>query len=76
MTEHEQLVLLFSRLGANERQAGVMADQTIKRCDQMVAERGMSRMDAMAHLLKLVTKGSQGEAPPGFEGVRKPPPTV
>ncbi len=74
MSEREQLVALFAGLGAESRQAGVLADQTIKRCDQLVAERGLSRMEAMEHLLRLVTKGSRGETPPGFEGVRKSPP--
>ena len=76
MSERDQLIKLFQKLGAGEAQAGVMADQTIKRCDQLVAERGLSRMEAMAHLLQLVTKGSQGVAPPGFEGVSKPPPST
>lgn len=71
MSERDQLLKLFQKLGADEAKAGVMADQTIKRCDQLVASRGMSRMEAMAHLLQLVTKGSQGIAPPGFEGVDK-----
>lgn len=73
MTEREQLLALFGRLGANPQQAGVLADQTIKRCDQMMVDRGLSRMEAMAHLLQLITKGSQGEAPPGFEGVGNRP---
>ncbi|MFH1497308.1 MAG: hypothetical protein ABII82_05720 [Verrucomicrobiota bacterium] len=73
MSERDQLMRLFQKLGADERQAGVLAEQTIKRCDQLVAARGLSRMEAMAHLLQLVTKGSQGVAPPGFEGVGKPP---
>lgn len=76
MSERDQLIGLFQKLGAAPAQAGVMADQTIKRCDQLVAERGLGRVEAMAHLLQLVAKGSQGVAPPGFEGVAKPPPRV
>jgi hypothetical protein len=45
-----------------------MASQLVKRTDQLVAERGISRMDAMGYLLQLVTKGRNGETPAGFEG--------
>ncbi len=69
--EREQLMALCGRLGASPEQAGVMADQLIKRCDQMAIERGMTREAAMAHLLQLVVKGSQGETPAGFEGVKR-----
>jgi len=74
MNEHEQLIQLCTRLGAPTRAAATtMADQLIKRCDQLVAQRGISRLEAMNYLLQLVTKGAQGEAPPGFEGVAKKP---
>ena len=39
MTEREQLILLCGKLGANPVQGAAMADQLIKRCDQLVAER-------------------------------------
>lgn len=72
MTEREQLTLLCTKLGAPTQTAAViMADQLIKRCDQLAEQRGQSRTEAMAYLLQLVTKGSQGEPPPGFEGVSK-----
>lgn len=72
MNEREQLTQLCTKLGAaTPAAAATMADQLIKRCDQLVAQRGISRVEAMGHLLQLVTKGSQGEAPPGFEGVKK-----
>ena len=45
-----------------------MADQLIKRCEQIVRTRGGTQPDAMAYLLNLLVKGAQGEAPPGFEG--------
>jgi hypothetical protein len=74
-SEHEQLVAVFVRLGASPAQAGTMARQMTKRCDQWVAERGLDRVTAMGRLLQLVTLGSQGEPPPGFEGVsRQEPP--
>jgi hypothetical protein len=72
MTEREQLIQLCSKLGApNADAAATMADQLIKRCDQLAVQRSISRVEAMSYLLQLVTKGAQGEAPPGFEGVKK-----
>jgi len=73
MNEREQLIQLCTQLGApTPAAAATMADQLSKRCDQLVAQRGISRVEAMNYLLQLVTKGAQGEAPPGFEGVKKP----
>jgi len=72
MTEREQLILLCTKLGApNPAAAATMADQLIKRCDQLAAQRNIPRVEAMGYLLQLVTKGAQGETPPGFEGVKK-----
>ena len=72
MNEREQLIQLCTRLGApTATAAATMADQLIKRCDQLVAQRGISRVEAMSYLLQLVIKGAQGEPPPGFEGVTK-----
>ena len=68
MNELEQLVALCQRLGASPPQARAMALQLQKRCDQLVAARGVERVEAMRYLLELVTKGAQGESPPGFEG--------
>lgn len=71
MNEREHLIRLCTKLGApTAAAAATMADQLTKRCDQLVAQRGLSRMEAMNYLLQLVTKGAQGEAPPGFEGVK------
>lgn len=76
MSEREQLIALCGRLGAPPSAAATMADQLLKRCDQLAVERGWSRVEAMAYLLQLVTKGRSGEPPPGFEGITKsaPPP--
>ena len=73
MNERDQLIQLCSRLGASPAAAATMADQLLKRCDQLASQRGISRPEAMAYLLELVTKGSQGEAPQGFEGVAPSP---
>lgn len=72
MNEHDQLVALCVKMGAAPTQAQVMATQLAKRADQLVAERGITRIEAMAHLLQLVVKGRSGEAPPGFEGGQPP----
>jgi ABC-type phosphate transport system permease subunit len=73
MNELEQLTQLCLRLGAARAQAETMAAQLVKRADQLVHERGISRTEAMAHLLQLVVQGRSGETPPGFEGQ---PPTI
>ena len=73
MDEREQLILLCTKLGApTPIAAATMADQLLKRCEQIAAQRGLSRVEAMAYLLKLVTQGAQGRTPPGFEGTTKP----
>lgn len=74
MTERDQLIALCGRLGAAPAQAAAMADQLSKRCDQLVAERGLVRTAAMEYLLTLVVKGHTGETPEGFAGGPPPPP--
>lgn len=72
--EQVQLETVFVRLGATPAQARSMALQLVKRCDQMVRDRGFSRPEAMAYLLQLVQKGRSGETPAGFEGTPPPGP--
>ena len=72
MTERDQLTALCARLGATGPQASTMADQLVKRCDQLVADRGWTRVQAMEHLLTLLVKGRSGETIPGFEGGKPP----
>ena len=55
--EREQLLALCEKLGAAPEQAAAMADQLIKRCDQLVAGRGWTRVQAMEHLLTVLVKG-------------------
>lgn len=69
MSEEAQLTALCERLGASAGQAQTMARQLMKRADQLADTRGITRVEAMAHLLELVTKGVRGETPAGFEGV-------
>jgi len=68
MNEHEQLIRLCLKLGAERAQAETMASQLAKRADQLVTERGIARTEAMAYLLQLLVKGRNGETPAGFEG--------
>lgn len=73
MNERDQLLALCTRLGATPAQAAAMSDQLLKRCAQLVAERGWTRERAMEHLLTVLIKGRNGDTVPGFEG--GPPPT-
>lgn len=61
MTEHEQLVALCMKMGAPESQAETMARQLAKRADQLAQERGITRVEAMTHLLQVLVKGRSGE---------------
>lgn len=70
MTEFEQLTALCQQLGAPPAQAAVMATQLLKRADQQVLERGITREAALKGLLEVVVKGRGGEVPSRFA----PPP--
>ncbi|HVU17011.1 MAG TPA: hypothetical protein VHD32_08795 [Candidatus Didemnitutus sp.] len=63
MTELEQVTELCRRLGANDTQAATMAAQLIKRADQLVVERGITRVQAMQHLLQVLVEGRAGRVP-------------
>jgi hypothetical protein len=63
MTEQEQLTQLCVRLGAPSAQASTMAAQLLKRADQIAAERGVAREQALKNLLELMIKGRAGEVP-------------
>ena len=67
MDELTQLTKLCRGLGAAPEQAGAMARQLIKRADQLVIERGQSREEVMAYLLRLVVQGRNGEVPREFQ---------
>lgn len=69
MSELAQVTQLCVRLGAPPDQAATMAGQLLKRADQVSAERGIRREEAMAQLLQILVQGSQGEVPAAF----KPP---
>ncbi|MSU45810.1 MAG: hypothetical protein EXS42_01445 [Lacunisphaera sp.] len=71
MDELAQLTKLCRELGAASEQADVMARQLMKRVDQLVAERGQNREEAMAYLLRLVVEGRQGVVPGEFRSPGK-----
>jgi len=67
MDELAQLTRLCRSLGApTDAQAETMARQLQKRADQLAAERGLTRVAAMEHLLNVLIHGRRGETPPGF----------
>ena len=72
MTELEQLSTLCLRLGADAKQAPIMAAQLLKRAEQLAADRGLDRTTALRYLIELVVKGRNGEAPPEFPGASIP----
>ena len=72
MSELEQLVQLCGRLGAPPAQAATMAAQLLKRADQLAAERGIPREEALRGLLEVLVKGRAGEVPARFA----PPPKL
>jgi hypothetical protein len=66
MNELTRLTELCVKLGASRAQAGAMAQQMMKRADQLAAQRGQSREEAMTYLLRLVAQGRGGEVPKEF----------
>jgi hypothetical protein len=74
MDELKKLTELCARLGAPPVQADAMARQLIKRTDQLASERGQTREEAMAYLLRLLVQGRNGTVPPEFQ-TNAPPPT-
>ena len=73
MDDVPQLTKFCLSLGATPDQAETMARQLLKRTDQLVTERGQSRAEAMAYLLRLVVQGRSGETPPEFSPSQPPP---
>jgi len=74
MDELARLTELCGKLGANPAQAEAMARQLVRRADQLAAERGQSREETMAYLLRLVVQGRSGEVPPEFQPPKTPGP--
>jgi hypothetical protein len=74
MSELAQLTEFCRKLGAPQGQAEAMAQQLLKRAEQLAAERGQTREAAMGYLLRLVTQGSAGRVPAEFQPPENPPP--
>ena len=55
-----EIARIFINLGAEEKQADVMAKQLIKRAKQIAEERGISKVEATETLLKQVIEARQG----------------
>ena len=66
--ERAHLRRFLEAQGVDANRSGVMARQLQKRAGQIAAERGIHRVDAMEHLLKVVVYGSRGEVYPGIDG--------
>lgn len=62
--DEESLEQVFRSLGADTKQAKVMAKQTLKRVSQLVDERGMDEESALKYLLQMVVSGRSGETCP------------
>lgn len=67
MDDIKQLSRLCERLGAPRAQADTMARQLLKRAEQLAAERGQTREQALERLLRLTVQGRSGEVPPEFQ---------
>jgi hypothetical protein len=72
MSELEQLTEACVRLGAPHIQAEIMAAQLLKRAGQLATERGITREEALVHLLKLVVQGRSGVAPADLNPKERP----
>lgn len=65
--ETEKLSALFANLGASESAARTMAEQLLKRAEQLAKERSVSRMEALDYLLKVAIAGREGRV---YDGKR------
>jgi hypothetical protein len=63
VSELEKVTGLCTKLGATPAQAATMARQLLKRADQISAERGIPREQAMTQLLEILVQGRQGTVP-------------
>ncbi len=66
MDELTKLTEYCRTLGATPQQALIMAQQLLKRADQLAMDRKQSREECMAYLLRLMTQGNAGLVPPEF----------
>jgi hypothetical protein len=71
MNEHDQTISqvaeAFKNLGSSTEQARVMAEQLVKRSDQMAKENNSSLIGELSKLLETVSCGAQGRLKPSDE---------
>ena len=72
MNEHEltiaQVAQAFKNLGSSNEQARIMAEQLVKRADQLAKENNSSLIEELGKLLETVSCGAQGRLKPSDEG--------
>ena len=72
MNEHEQTITqvaqAFKNLGSSTEQARIMAEQLVKRADQLAKENNSSFIEELGKLLETVSCGAQGRLKPSDEG--------
>ena len=72
MNEHEQTIAqvaqAFKNLGSSNEQARIMAEQLVKRADQLAKENNSSLIEELGKLLETVSCGAQGRLKPSDEG--------
>ena len=71
MNEHEltiaQVAQAFKNLGSSNEQARIMAEQLVKRADQLAKENNSSLIEELGKLLETVSCGAQGRLKPSDE---------
>ncbi|MEI7566242.1 MAG: hypothetical protein WCJ10_00300 [Opitutaceae bacterium] len=67
MSELAALAKLCLRWCAPPAVAEAMARQLLKRAEQLMSERGLSREQALAYLLNLMAQGQAGKVSPEFQ---------
>ena len=65
--EIENVAKLFKNLGAEEKQAEIMAKQLLKRAEQLAKERKSSKTEELQKLLEVSIYGAQGMLKPSQE---------
>jgi len=65
--EIEDVAKLFKNLGAEEKQAEIMAKQLLKRADQLARERNSSKTEELQKLLEVSICGAQGMLKPSSD---------
>ena len=67
MSELAAVAKLCLRWGASPAVAEAMARQLLKRAEQLMSERGLSREQALAYLFNLMAQGQAGQVSAEFQ---------